>query len=54
MSAELTAEQRVAVRVCDEWLKEVGLPLYSELAQEKIQAPAETSRPQTVGITELV
>lgn len=35
MVGEFTKEQRVTIRVCDEWLREAGLPLYSELMQAK-------------------
>jgi hypothetical protein len=42
---QLTVEQRVVVKVCDEWLQEAGLPLYSELVKknekpEQLTAPA--------------
>lgn len=49
MCTELTAEQRVAMQLCDEWLKEVGLPLYSELVKQKAEVPtAPTVSPELV------
>jgi hypothetical protein len=45
MSTELTKEQRVTVRVCDEWLAEAGLPLYSDLVKLMEKPRAEVAEP---------
>lgn len=47
MLSKFTREQQVVVRVCNEWLKEVGLPLYSELTNA--QAAAVPMQPCTCG-----
>lgn len=48
MVPELTKDQRVVVRVCDEWLKEAGLPLYSELVKAE-NAPTQAVATGEVG-----
>lgn len=45
MSTELTKEQRVTVRVCDEWLAEAGLPLYSDLVKLMDKPQVEGTEP---------
>lgn len=54
MSTELTKEQRVVSRVCDEWLAEAGMPLYSDLLKLANKPQVEVAEAEAAIIIGLV